>query len=231
MSYFSKQSFTPIEETDHSTGETWIWYVRIKGNETELLALAHDVYEDENEEDRYFDHYEMWLTTVPEYEVDVLVKHSARGYFDNHNKLNGKLNWKENRDQIILNKAKFHTLYDITNNFEHLRMNNNIYFEYSDVLPVKFLVVTLRKNGNLKRIAVQYNGNEEQIRLFLNDMKNSTLRDNFKMEEIVNEIEPDDTVILGKFLYEQAVETILQRDRKKFIRETLNKGRIRFYME
>jgi len=63
-------------------GETWHFYIPIKGNEeavTDLRGICDG------------ECYCVADELIPEEEVDVLVKHSAVGYMRKHNKLSGKL--------------------------------------------------------------------------------------------------------------------------------------------
>lgn len=76
-----------VEENEWE-GETWNFYIPIAGNEDALSALASALKNSYDE----FEQYRLDLDfPIPEFEVDVLVKHSDAGYLHYHNKLAGTL--------------------------------------------------------------------------------------------------------------------------------------------
>lgn len=75
-------NYAKFTEVNDWEGETWHFWLPIEGNEDALDAL-HSVLDT--------DEYELDLTPVPEFEVDVLVKHTDTGYMAYHNKLAGTL--------------------------------------------------------------------------------------------------------------------------------------------
>lgn len=79
-------TFVKLSETNDHEGETWHFYIPVEGNEEGIeelrVTLAHFADEDQ---------YSLDLTPLPEYEVDILVKHSDCGYMHDHNKLEGVL--------------------------------------------------------------------------------------------------------------------------------------------
>lgn len=85
---------TFIENNDWE-GETWKWYIPIAGNEDALTQLSEVIEAIEDDDNTPECPYEVDLTPIPEWEVDVLIKHRDTGYLHSHNKLAGKLNLPE----------------------------------------------------------------------------------------------------------------------------------------
>ena len=72
------------EENDHE-GETWNFYIPVEGNE-EAIEKLRELLEPA-------EFYDLSEETFPEFEIDILVKHTAEdnGYNPAHNLLGGKL--------------------------------------------------------------------------------------------------------------------------------------------
>jgi hypothetical protein len=83
-----------VKFTEHNEweGETWYFWIPTEGNGGELKALAAAL----DGEDSGDEKYELDLELVPEYDVDVLVRHSEVGYMATHNKQAGILTLPEN---------------------------------------------------------------------------------------------------------------------------------------
>lgn len=80
-------TYAKFTENNEWEGETWHFYIPIEGNQEALAQLSTELDEIDEEPQRY----EVDLTPLPEFEVDVLVKHTDCGYMHYHNKLTGVL--------------------------------------------------------------------------------------------------------------------------------------------
>jgi hypothetical protein len=79
--------YVKFTEDNEWEGETWHFYIPMTGNEAALARLA-DALKNRNEDEQYRLDLD---SLVPEFEVDVLVKHSDVGYLHYRNKLTGTL--------------------------------------------------------------------------------------------------------------------------------------------
>lgn len=88
-----------VKFTEHNEweGETWYFWIPLEGNRDALKTLADALDGDDSEDERYA----LDLEPVPEYDVDVLVRHSDIGYMHTHNKLAGILTLPENLVALI----------------------------------------------------------------------------------------------------------------------------------
>jgi hypothetical protein len=77
--------YVRFTENNEWEGETWHFYIPTRGNEEALKELKYLLDEVGSET------YEVDLTTIPELEVDILVKHTEFGYLAYQNKLVGRL--------------------------------------------------------------------------------------------------------------------------------------------
>jgi hypothetical protein len=90
-----------IENNDHE-GETWRYWLQVDGNENQieqLRALIDGSGEEETYELADAD------DIVPEFEVDVLVKHTECGYTTYENKVTGRLTIPDDVDIDVLYKG------------------------------------------------------------------------------------------------------------------------------
>lgn len=88
MTESTVNSFAVLIERNDSEGETWRWYIPLAGNEEALKKLNHTMFSGRIEEDSF----DLDLTPVPEFEVDILIKHGGdTTYMAAHNKLEGLL--------------------------------------------------------------------------------------------------------------------------------------------
>jgi hypothetical protein len=84
-----ERRFVRMKETNDHEGETWYWYLPLKGNEKNLRALLAIIREYSN-----VDEYELDLNnTLSESEVDTLVKHGndTTMYQNQFNKVTGTM--------------------------------------------------------------------------------------------------------------------------------------------
>lgn len=72
------------EHNDHE-GESWNFWLQLDGNEAQLKELQAWLGTFDNDGEQY----EIDMTPVDEFEVDVLVKYSEEGYMDEQNKVVG----------------------------------------------------------------------------------------------------------------------------------------------
>jgi hypothetical protein len=80
---FSQNPFVTFIEHNDNESETWKFYFQYNDDDQEdCLDKLADAIKDINS-------YELDLTIIPEYEVDILVKHSVSGYMAAHQKLYG----------------------------------------------------------------------------------------------------------------------------------------------
>jgi hypothetical protein len=84
-----ERRFVRLKETNDHEGETWYWYLPVKGNQVLLKALGDIIREYSNE-----DEFELDLdNTLSESEVDILVKHGndTTMYQSQFNKITGTM--------------------------------------------------------------------------------------------------------------------------------------------
>ena len=80
--------FVRFTERNDNEGETWNFWLQLDGNEEALNLLKSEL---DGSADRWLvDAYELNMSPIPESEVDILVKHTRRGYFAYENKVTGK---------------------------------------------------------------------------------------------------------------------------------------------
>lgn len=84
------REFVQITEHNEWEGETWKFYLVKDGNEkfTDKLKKAVEKY------DKFGDSIEISDTLVPEFEVDILVKHAVSKYMNSHIKVDKVINPK-----------------------------------------------------------------------------------------------------------------------------------------
>lgn len=83
-----EKMYARLKENNDWEGETWCFYIPVQGNEKAIDKLRK-LCEQLNEEEEFSCSIDDEF--VPESAVDVLVKYGESGYFDDHNKLEGKL--------------------------------------------------------------------------------------------------------------------------------------------
>ncbi len=78
-------NFVKFIETNDNEGETWNFWLQLDGNEEQLKQLEAwlGTFDESGEA------YALYMTPVPELEVDILVKHSDQGYMNYENKVTG----------------------------------------------------------------------------------------------------------------------------------------------
>ena len=225
---------TFIEENSHE-GEVWRFYIPLKGNEEDLKALEKDI----TTEDGYCKSYTIDWNIMPEYEVDILVKHGEQGYIDYHNKLYGRLYWRDHIETRLFVMNRDDIIYKIMNNFENFEMSNKKYFEKFDplVIPDKYLLLKthvrnyITHEKQIKRTVIQYNGNEAEIDRFLNDWNDSGwYTDEYNIHEFIEVPNPEDQVHIGKFNFTKIFNQRLIDKRDHDIHELLYKGKISDYV-
>jgi len=223
----STKKYATFIEHNEWEGETWRFYIPIKGNVHELKALEKWI---NNLEDRS---YELDWDPIPEKEVDILVKHSDIGYGADHNKLNGKLNWKKATENLGKKEASNEVFNDIMRNCRDKPSENDQYFEKFEVQPKKYIIFKRQDSKNtVKRTAIQYNGNEEEISKFRAEFASQIFYyDDFNMEAFCENPMPGDHVILGKFAYTNAVKKIENEKRNQYIHSELYKAGITNFVD
>ncbi len=82
-------NFVKFTEHNDNEGESWNFWLQLDGNEDALARLKSIV--DLQNDAGYDEEYTLDMTSVPENEVDILVKHSDSGYMNYENKSVGKL--------------------------------------------------------------------------------------------------------------------------------------------
>jgi len=95
----SDLKFVRFDETNDNEGETWTFWLQVNGNEDQLDKLWNlliDANKNPDDEDEKYEEFAYDLSdrneeTLPEHDVDVLVKHAAgEGYMAAHHKVVGK---------------------------------------------------------------------------------------------------------------------------------------------
>jgi len=83
----SNKLFFKFTEKNEHEGEKWHFYFPVEGNKEAVEALKSVINNDADYADTYY-----WSEeTIPENEVDILVKHSESGYMSYHQKIDGIL--------------------------------------------------------------------------------------------------------------------------------------------
>lgn len=211
------------------------WLISFEGNESDLDTFSEAIKE-LNKKPHYSD-FEICLQPIPEYEVDILVKHSSEEY-SIYKKLEGKFNWKEKIEIYHVMKTKKDILWDIVHNARCIRSLNDKFFEKSEILPKHYIVLQmpceyanyLQEQG-VKRTAIQYNGNEDEIHLFGQDIKENGTFHEFLMEEIIDIPLLTDHVITGKFIYTKYLERNLREKKNQTVVSAISNDRIQIFIE
>jgi hypothetical protein len=79
-------NFVKFTEINDHEGESWNFWLQLDGNKTQLKELESWL----GTFDEYGESYKLDMEPVPEFEVDILVKHSDSGYMQYENKIKGK---------------------------------------------------------------------------------------------------------------------------------------------
>jgi hypothetical protein len=79
---FSKKEFYQIIEHNEWEGETWKFFLVKEGNEKFIEKFKNAI----KRFDEYEEYFEIKEELVPEFEVDILVKHADSKYMMSHNK-------------------------------------------------------------------------------------------------------------------------------------------------
>lgn len=79
-------TFVKFEENNDHEGETWVFWLQVEGNEQEIDRLETILADADEQEE-----YALYEDRLDEHDVDVLVAHAGRGYYNYHNKLTGTL--------------------------------------------------------------------------------------------------------------------------------------------
>jgi|ERR1044072_3134392 hypothetical protein len=104
------REFYQITEHNDWEGETWKFYLVKDGNEKYIDKLKKAV----EKFDEYGDVLEISETLVPEFEVDILVKHADSNYMMSHNKVDKVLDPKT---LVTKNQEKF---------FDHINKGGSV---------------------------------------------------------------------------------------------------------
>jgi hypothetical protein len=91
-------NYVEFLEINDWEGESWSFFIPLEGNEHQLDLLETYLVDQENVK---FDFpYSLGGIPIPEFEVDILVKHSDVGYMPRYNKLSGKLDANSLLEQL-----------------------------------------------------------------------------------------------------------------------------------
>jgi hypothetical protein len=88
-------------EANDNEGESWRFWLQYDGNEKAIDNLK--VLLNTFDEDYISESYQFSTFTVPESDVDVLVKYTEQGYFEYENKVSGKMKQVDVEDSDELN--------------------------------------------------------------------------------------------------------------------------------
>jgi len=230
--------FVTVREVNEWEGATWQWYIRKAKNMPELRAFKKwiDEYYGEDNGNRDNGGFDVDFYGITERDVDVLVENTDSNYFDLHNKLDGKFEWKKPIERHVLNSARKEIFQKIMANCWENPSKNRDYFEPSDKPAEKYIIFARWDRYDTKkpmiRTAVQYTGNEEEIENFRRDHNvNLQYYLNFSMDKIVDKPQEKDVVIDGKFVYTKFVDNLLNRKRDDYIFQELYKGGIRCFVD
>lgn len=248
MPEISKDPFVTFNEIrrdeDNDNFDVIKWYIRVKGNEEQLDYFEKDILALKNPS------YKIDMRPIPEFEVNVLCKYTIQGYWYFHNKLDGKLDWRNKIDEAIMQKNRIDLSYEIGKNFRYCRQKNERLFEKFDIQPTYYLIFEMIDedgfeysdeplcNANFKKTAVQLNGNEKELALLVKDLKEQNrFGKDLRMEEIVAHPIPESIdldhmhVIVGKFNYSNSLIENFDQKKRLYIESVISDCRIREFVE
>lgn len=240
----STRPFVKYSEFDTIEGEIWRYYIRLEGNE-EMLTYLKKIFDDQTVDESipFHRYFRIEWESIPEYEVDILVKHSdyhRRGLYIG--KLDGKFVSKEEFEKHVYSKTFDKFIREFMDNCQHNRKRNREFFGKFDnpVVRTKYLLIQAFNTDfftgeqEIRRTVMQYNGNEEEIIELLKDWRKSDwFQKEFKHVKVigVDDIHYDDEIIIGKFGYTEFLKRKLEENREDNIRKILTKGQIQYFIE
>ena len=88
-----------MREMNEWEAEEWFFYIPVEGNEKGIHFLQ-EIFSDFEDGDEDTNEYSLTGAILTEQEVDALVKYGGEGYMNNHNKLEGNLDFERLKTDI-----------------------------------------------------------------------------------------------------------------------------------
>lgn len=206
--------------------ETVHYYFHINRSRASLKALKKDLNYDNLSD------YKIDFEPLCKKEIDEITRVPQKDIF--HVVVGGNLIWKEKIENYVLLAAKDDVSGSIISNCCNQRSDNNKYFESFDTQPNSYIIFSGKDENKSfwKQTAIQYNGNEPEIEKFLEDFRRqSQYKSNFDVGKIVEQPLEVAYVITGKFNYSSSVNKKAVYKRSKYIKQALNKGGIKNFLD
>jgi len=226
----AKKKFATMKEVNDAQAKSWDWHIRINGNVKELKEFEKWI-----KEEKYRECYHFAWTNIPEHELDVLEKHGDSDIYSKHIKLDGKFVWKRAVEKLVEKEANNEIAIHFMENAGKDPSKNKKYFVPSDIKPQKYAIFQFWDNRYLPRktTAIQTNGNEVEIKAFIEVVKRIVSDSKFQKfyVRIENQPSPNYCVLDGKFNFIEAVLRLKLEKRNEYIENSLYGGGIQKYVE